>query len=1033
MTSRIMSSHGTAAWLERHPVTAAALLLAIALAGLFAFFHLRVGLPPHLGDPQLRIVVHDPGVPAAIMDARVASPLLHFLKTLPGPTGMRAASSEGETKFVLYFDSKSDRDQALPQARSLLARSAAMLPESAEAPIVTRNTPIGASAVELLVTAPQRSLSDLRHWTDDGLLPQFLGLRGVANLRVDGGPVREIQVVPDQRRLAGLGLALDDVVTAVRNGEAQSSGGHLAAAAHAASAAIGALPVRLASGDTLSLSEVARVHESNDNAGPIIRFDGIPAVRLVLTRASGTSPVRIADEIKARLDWLHANGQVPKDVNVSVLALQARTLGRTLRRFYLMAAGGLALAFGVLLALGGKARASLVQILTVLAALLASGATFAAAGMSLNMMSLAGLVVAIGPGLAAQLAVQESLKPGSARAIAGRNPWVQSAPGGVLPLLLVLSLLLVIPGPIGRLCRDLIVAVVAVTLLSWISGLILVRGWLRRPTGRTTQPGSMWYRGRKALITYYRRWLSAAIRLPLYSAVAAFLVLSGAAVYAGYFAHRAGFLPLAAGGEIVVGIEFGNSIPVRVLNDIVPVVERLAREQGGVVSILSVQSAPPFAGAKLRIELASQLQNPAAAQQWINQFERAVTQAHLRDVRVRAASTPFPGVPPDRADDPLLLASDGEIGIRVTGPDRGILARIAHRVAGILRNQPSLRDVHYAADAITRDFVLHLDPALAAERGVDEAQAARAVRIARGGLVVGSILDGDHRLDIRVALTGDQGDAAQLPKLLLRGETRKHVVVHLGDVATVESVREADELNRGRQQPVITVNSQVASDRSGGAMVDEIEQSIRKLPLPSGYRLSFTGFAAGIDRDAAELVSFTVLGLPLFALGLTLRYRGWRRPLIVLLGASVALIGAMVTSGMAGRGLSLPGWFGVILAFGVGAGMTMFALDLIDSRLPRRGHRNTRVAMAAADSVSAILRFGFGSITGAVFLATIGVPEFALLRPLTLRFAGGVLAAIAASLLWVPVLYGSLLMDHAAPGTAKRALHHRDRRARIRE
>ncbi len=1028
-----MSNNGTAAWLERHPLVAAALLLAIALAGLFAFFHLRVGLPPHLGDPQLRIVVHDPGVPAPIMDARVASPLLHFLNTLPGPTGMRAASSEGEAKFVLYFESEADRDQTLPRVRALLARSMPLLPESADPPVVTRNSPIGASAVELLVTAPQRSLSDLRHWTDDSLLPQFLGLRGVADLRVDGGPVREIQVVPDQRRLAGLGLALDDVVAAVRNGEAQSSGGYLVAAAHSGSAAIGALPVRLASGDTLSLSEVARVQESTDNAGPIIRFDGNPAVRLVVTRAPGKSPVRIADEIKARLDWLYANGQVPKDIDVSVLALQARTLGRTLRRFYLMAAGGLALAFGVLLALGGRGRATLAQILSVLAALLASGATFAAAGITLNMMSLAGLVVAIGPGLAAQLAVQESLKPGSARANAGRNLWVHSAPGAVLPVLLVLSLLLVIPGPIGRLCRDLIVAMVAVTLLSWISGLILVRRWLQRPTVRTTHSGSAWWRARKALITCYRRWLGATIRLPLYSAAAAALVLSGAATDAGYLAHRAGFLPLAAGNEIVVGIESRNSIPVSVLTDIVPVVEHLARKQGGVVSILSVQSAPPLAGAKLRIELASQLQNPAAAQQWISRFERAVAQAHLRVVRVRAVSAPFPGVPPDRADDPLLLASDGEIGIRVSGPDRLVLARIGDRVAGILRNQSSLRDVHYAADAITHDFVLHIDPALAAERGVDEAQAARAVRIARGGLVVGTILDGDHRLAIRVALAGGQGDAALLPKLLLRGETRKHAVVHLGDVATVESVRAADELSRGRQQPVITVNSLVASDRSGGEMIDQIEQSIRKLPLPSGYRLSFTGFAAGIDRDAAELVSLTVLGLPLFALGLTLRYRGWRRPLIVLLGASFALIGAMVTSGMTGRGLSLPAWFGAILALGVGAGMTMLALDLIDSRLPRRGHRYTRVAMAAAGSGSAILRFGIGSISGAVLLATLGVPEFALLRPLALAFAGGVLAAIAASLLWVPVLYGSLLMDHAAAGMVKPASRQQSRRAHIRE
>ncbi|MHB8736510.1 MAG: efflux RND transporter permease subunit, partial [Terriglobales bacterium] len=878
-----------------------------------------------------------------------------------------------------------------------------------------------APAVELLVTAPGRPLADLRHWTEDSLLPQFLGLAGIAGARVDGGPVREIKVVPDQRRLDGLGLALDDVVAAVRQAEAQSPNGALVAAARAGSAAVGALPVRLASGDTLSLSEVASVRESDDNAGPAVRFDAMPAVRLVLTQVPGRSPVAVADAVKARLDWLRANGLIAEGTQVRMFAPQARSLEYLLRRFYSLAAGGLMLVLAVVLVSGGTARASLPQVLAALVSLPASGVFLAVAGITLNLMSLAGLVIAGGLCLSVPLAVHESASPFRPSAAPGAQAAAHSALGIVLPSLVILLLLLTIPGPIGLLCRDLVAVIVLVLSLSWIITVTLARGWLQRPPRFAARSKHDRRRSRTALGAYYRAWMRAAITRPGFIAAVALALLSGTVVYGGYLARRAEFLPSPSTGEIRVRLNAADFAAGKRLDRAMPMIERLAREQGGVVRLISVQEAPPFSSAELRIELEPRLQRAANAERWIVRFEQAVAQAQLRDIRVRATVVAFPGVSSDYGDDPLLRAADGEIGAQVTGPDRLVLARLGERVVHILRALPNVRDVHVAADAVTHDFVLHMDPVLAAERGVDEAQAARAVRIARGGLVVGAILDGDHRLDIRVTLALGAGAATAPLNLLLRGETRHHPAVYLGDVATVDSVREADQLSRDGWQPVIAVNGVCAADRSTGQVVSEIEQRVGRLVLPEGYRLSFTGVAAGIAQDATEMFWLVVLGTPLLAAALALRYRGWRRPLIVLLSAPFSLVGVVAALGLSDQVLSLPGWLGAILAVGVAGGMATLSLDLMDRRLAHyRRRARAAVATAAAGVRLAIVRLGGSAVAGAALLAMIGAPELALLRPFAVVFIGGTLAAVATSILWTPVLYGILLADHVMPGSARR-------------
>ncbi len=990
---RVKSPH------PRHPVAAGALLAVVALAGVFAFVRLRLSVPPHLDRPAVRVSIRDPGVPLSIMDRRIAVPLFHYLSRLRNLRDVRSLSREGDTRTTLVFENTAGLDRSLPRLHALLARTLP-LPASAGRPVVVRFPAPDAVVAQVLVTAPTWPLADMRRWTEDKLMPQFLGLTGVAGAQVEGGPVREIRVVPDQRRLARLGLALDDVVATVRAGEAQSPPGYLVAAAGSGSAAVAALPVRLPSGNLLSLSQVAAVR-ADSHAGPDVRLNGTPAVRLVLARARGKDPLAVTDAIKARTDWLRANGLIPRDVQVHVLSTQARALSDMLRRFYVMALGTLVLVLVVVLFPARGMHVGIPQFLVALVALLASGTFLLIADMTLNLMDLGGLLVAVGLCLGAPLAMRRSA-PGLA-SVRDDGYGVRFALGVILPMVMVLLVLLVVPGPIGLLFRDLIAVVIIAQCLSWVLAVTVLGAWpgavahpvIRRRGGQSTQ-------------LRYRSWIVGGAGKPLRSLVVAALALAGLLVGAVFLVRGTEFFPAPETAEARVRISATSVSGARRLEAAVPRIEQLAREQGGVAHVTSMTDAPPVLSVRLHIVLAGH-PRAAAAQRWVAGFEQNLAHSALLDVQVRSTLVAFPGIGPGYRNAPLLQALDGVIGIEVIGPGGSALTRVGQSLARILRSQPQVRDVCISAATVTRDLVLHMNPVLAAERGISEAQATRALRIARGGLVVGTILEGERRRDIRVALAPDAGRVAALPRLLLRGETRIHPAAYLGDVATVKRVQQAAEIRRDQGQPVLSVTGVLAASGYGGNTVRRLDQRATKLKLPPGYRLSLAGVAAVAKRVSEELSVFALIALPMVTAALIWRYRGWRQPLVVLLSALYAVAGALVAMGLRERALSAPGWVGLILAAGVVAGLSVLIIDVMDWHLQRHGRRVAALAMAASLVRPVVLRLGAAAIAGAILLATIGAPEFALLQPLATAFLGGMTAGVAASILWTPVLYGMLL------------------------
>jgi multidrug efflux pump subunit AcrB len=195
-----MKRGGIAVWCIHHPVSTVMLTLTAIVLGLFALSRLSIDLLPQLIYPEIGVRVLDPAVPANIMEDQVTRQLEEQLAITEDSSGVTSTTLEGTTEVELYFDYGKDINVALRDASTRLDRAKRFLPTTIDPPIIFKRDPSQIPVMEFVVTSPLRSMTELRTWTDDVFAKYFLNLPGVAAVEVGGGLVREVHVLPDQRR-----------------------------------------------------------------------------------------------------------------------------------------------------------------------------------------------------------------------------------------------------------------------------------------------------------------------------------------------------------------------------------------------------------------------------------------------------------------------------------------------------------------------------------------------------------------------------------------------------------------------------------------------------------------------------------------------------------------------------------------------------------------------------------------------------------------------------------------------------------------
>jgi multidrug efflux pump subunit AcrB len=947
----------------RRVFIAAAVALLVIGGGYAARALPFVWLAPHPGT-RLQVLWQDPGTSVPRIAETVARPLARALGDLDAVDDLSVTVSSGRVEIALSFNSRA-RDP-LGAVRKLLARTA--LPPDGEPVRVFEQ--IEAPEMVLVLSTHDLGMPTLSRWTTDALLPALRGLAPVAALAVEGAREEQIIAIPDQRRLAGVGLAPEDVIQTLR--EALRSAPEAAYQKSGQTASLSAVSLRLPSGEVTALGEFTRFATRQARATEVF-YDGAEALRIAVRGKPAVSERALREAVTSQIGWLRANGQMPDGLNVApveelrITAVQAR---RSLQRA--MVIGALA-ALAFFFALTGSARALWGRVILLFGAW---GAVLVVLWMTttpLSVPTLGGMALAIGPLLALSYARRVLPRRDTATALA------TGALFGIAGIMIALVPWLFAAGMAADHYRGLLLAFALVLG----AGILIDAMWAGRRRKRRAAAGGWRSRSAAWLVARFEQWRRAVATGP-WSARALLLVLMASALLAMTALHYRD-VPLDAYRPLVFEWVAASSGAHALANEDARLKRLLAGEPAvrhrELTYLDPSRTLDGQALVRARFGVEPGNYDPAWRERLLGQLSRA----GLNGLRLFAD--------PDAVDA-------GGLKVLVHASDWRELLKLGRRVAERARAISGVVRIDGAVDQVEH-YVLRTDGPRVSDFMAPQSQIDRALALAEGEIVLGEWQRPSGRTQLRLRLDPRPEPAG---RVLIAGESRGVPARYLRDLGelTREPVPRWLRLDEdGYVAPLEVIPAPYTDTRR---LATELTRAL------DGIGLAPRQYVAVLGRDdiaAALGPAWRVALLAGLSVALVMVWSGWRGSTVrsglfsALVAVGVTLVTAAAT-GAAGVAPSPPYLVGLILVFGLA--VTQGGLLGGDPGGARRpfGRR-------VLDTILVTLIMLVGILPLTVLPGAAG----ALLAPLAQVVSSGLLVGLAVNLLFLPAFF--------VPGPRRRA------------
>jgi multidrug efflux pump subunit AcrB len=1013
-------SFNPAAWVLRRWQFALVMIALVAALGIMALQAIPRTEDPVVDAPNFTVRAVLPGSTPQATEQQLTKPIEDAIYRVDGVRQVRSSSQNDVSFAAIEFNWGTDPQVAYDDLEREMNALRPSLPAGLTRLEVVRQRPSLVSIRVLALasdTLPMRSLDKLARRLRDtlGAIP------GIREVKITGVTASEVRVSLDTARLTALGLAPQAVVDALHAAGGDAPIGNLDLGkrrfdvlyqgAYPDLAAVRAVALTSRNGATLHVGDVANVAWAPADAADLARFDGHRAVMLAVQANDGQDVAKLDPAIDARLDDIERT--LPAGVRLVRGFDQAHNVAERidhLRRDFLIA---LALVSITLLPIGWRA-AGVVMMAIPLSLLFGVMALFYL-GYSLNQLSIAGFVIALGILVDDAIVVVENiarwLREGHAPAeavIRGTGQIVLAVLGCTACLIFAFIPLTALSEGAGAFVRSMPVAVfttVAGSLLVALSAIpLLARVVLRAEQG---PEGSRLLQGVNALIhRLYAPLLHRGLDRPR-TTLAALLLLSALSVPV-VMAIGTSLFPAAGLPQFIIDVNAQQGAPPSVTDALVRRVEARVRTIPGLAWYsASVGRTTP----KLYYNL-DEIEGDATFGQvavGLEAWHGRSSPALLADLRrtfdripgATIAVKEFRQGPPEEAP----------VAIRISGPSLDQLARLAAEAETRMQATPGLIDIGNPLRRARTDLRLVTDETAVAAQGVAPGALRGALQLALTGATPAVLRDADgDDYDVRVALpraAPPQGDNPGDARLVALGQVFVPTVgggqVPLAALAHPVAESGPATISRLNRMRSVTLTANVAPgvlvSRATEAALTQVRAGIT---LPPGYTLTLGGEAETSARSfAALLPAIAVSAMGILAV-LVLEFGKLRSVAVVFGIVPFGFLGAVVALWVTGNSLSFTASIGLIALVGIEIKNSILLVDfteqLRDEGLPIR----QAVERAGELRFLPVLLTSLTAIGGLLPLALEGN---GLYSPVAIVLIGGLISSTLLARIATPVMY----------------------------
>jgi multidrug efflux pump len=1054
----------------RRPVGTVLLTVWIALAGIFAFFHLPVANLPQVDFPVISVSASLPGASPQTMATSVATPLERRLGVISGVNEVTSNSGSGSARVTLQFDLNRNIDAAAREVQAAINAARADLPANLRSnPTYRKANPSAAPVIILALTSATRTPGQIYDAVSNIVQQKIAQVPGVGDVELGGGsqPAVRVELIPFS--LSRYGISMEDVRAALQSGTANRPKGDVTVQGQRLQIYTGTgmanngktasdyrnLVVAWRNNAAVRLVDVAEVRDGVENINTMGLFNGRPAVIVLVTLQPGANVIETVDGVRALLPELQL--ALPQDVALEVASDRTFSIRASLHEVELTLAIAILLVVLVVSVFLRSARATFIPAAATIVSLLGTFGVMWMLGFSLNNLSLMALTVATGFVVDDAIVVLENT---SRHIEAGMDRFEAALRGarevGFTVLSISLSLvavfipLLFMGGQVGRLFREFAVTLSAAVLISLLISLTttpMMCAWLLRRDSHEKPPGRLARWSEKGFDWTHRVY---AISLD-WALAARWLVLLILALVIGlngflFMRIPKGFFPQQDTGQIQGGIRADQSISFQAMQDKLRQLVDIIRADPAVDTVVAFTGGSRAGGGFLQMTL-KRGGNAERGQAVIARLRPQLARVTGVSLFLNPVQDLRMGGRQSNSTYQYTLKSDKEADLKAW----------ATRLADAMRRQAALTDVDTDQQENGVETFVEVDKDSAARLGISSRDIDNALYDAFGQRQVATIYDeiNQYRVIMQVAPryigspealrniyvpAKDTGSPSSILATAAESTGSSSTVTSTASAGTSAnlSLRDASTgsavsgtarsmvplsaIARWYERPTATsVNHQdaelattISYNLAEGATLAESQDAVRaaqaEIGMPINVRGSFQGTARAAQESNQQQPLLILAAIVVIYIVLGVLYESLVHPITVLSTLPSAGIGAVLALLIFKMEFSIMALIGLFLLIGIVKKNAILIIDFaLDAERSRGLSPYEAVREACLLRFRPILMTTLAAILGALPLA-VGFGEGAeLRRPLGIAIIGGLIASQVITLLTTPVVY--LLLD----------------------
>ncbi len=1005
------------------PVTTALIFLAFAILGIFSLTRLPVDNFPDIESNVIMVMSSYPGASAEDVENNLTKVLENSLNGVSDLKNLTSSSRENISVLTLEFRYGIDIDEATNDVRDKLDMVSQALPDGASSPFIFKFS-VDEMPIMILAATADQSVSALDKILDDRVATPLARISGVGTVSVAGAPKREIQVYCDPSKLQAYGLSVATLSQIIAAENRNVPSGSIDIGSDTYTLRIKKefqdpselLDVIVGSygGNAVYLRDVARIDDTLEEKSQESYTNGVRGAQIIIQKQSGYNTVNVIRQVKKEMKRLEKN--LPTDIHITTVVDNSDNILRTINSLKETIMITFLVVMLVVFVFLGRWRGTLIVVLSIPIALLASLMYLLATGNTLNIISMSALSIAIGMVVDDAIVVLENVsthlergeKPREA-AVHGTSEVGISVIASTLTMLCVFIPLTMISGMAGMMFKQLGWMVSIIMIVSTTAALTLVPMLCSILLTNKPKTGKLHLaifgpinKALNGLSSGYSRLISWCMhhkRIVLIGAAAVFILVLGLYLPG----MKTEFMPQSDMGRLNATIELPIGTAQDVTRDVAARIFDKIREDVPEIKVLSYR----FGQADTDNAFASMQNNGTyLINMNINigsMEERKRSSAEIADI-IRADLRLFPELNRFNVNEGMGMGGAASVQLEIYGYDFETTEQTARRVREKMMDSPVFTQAILSRDQYTPEYEVDFDREKLALNGLTSTTAAAAVSAAMSGSVMSYYREDGDEYNIRVRYAPEfRRSTEDIENIMIYNAQGRGIKVR--DLGSIVESKVPPTIQRKNRERYIMVTGIVARGHALSEAVGVTESIMNADPLPPELSWRIGGDYEDQQDMFSDMILLILLIIILVYMVMASQFESFMGPFVIMVSIPFAFVGVALGNMIHGMAVGIMSMIGIIILLGI---VVKNGIVLIDYTIlcQERGMAVREASVTAARSrLRPILMTTLTTVLGMLPMALGRGEGSEMWNGLGITVAWGLSISTLITLVIIPVLY----------------------------